>query len=408
VINLKNAKTSKGRQVFTLTVISVLAIVMCALLSSSVYAGKEIDISDSAMKKLEDKLKDLDKSDKELKAKIANAEKDIEKQMELKTLLDEQISITEQKIESTNALIIGYQNEIRAYADQIAALELNISNNYDMMLDLLCMSYMDSNYSYIEIILGAKDIKDFIMRVERVGCLLEYQNDVMENMNLEADTLTQLKAISETYKANSEKLSLELVQAEKDLVQQKKNADALITKLKGTKTTANQMLKSNADARDEFDKMIEEILEERQRQLNAKYVGGDLMWPLDAKYTRVSSGFGYRTYDNSNHLGIDIPADYGAPVYASAAGTVATATEHWSYGNYVLIDHGGGIATLYAHNSSLLVKAGDKVTQGQQIAKCGSTGQSSGNHVHYEIRVNGKVKNPLDGVTPSVIKPGAK
>ena len=165
MVNLKNAKTTKGRQVFTLTVISLLALMILAVISSSVYAGKEIDISDSAMKKLEDKLKDLDKSDKELKAKIANAEKNIEEQLELKSLLDEQISITEQRIESTNALIIGYQNEIRSYADQIAALEANIDANYEMMLDLLCMSYMDSNYSYIEIILGAKDIKDFIMRV---------------------------------------------------------------------------------------------------------------------------------------------------------------------------------------------------------------------------------------------------
>jgi len=402
--NIKNNKKFKRLTLCALTVTAAAALIL-AFPADKTVAG-EIDISDAAMKKLEDKLAALDKSDKELKAKIANAEKNIEEQLELKTLLDEQISITEQRIESTNQLIIGYQNEIRMYADQIAALEGDVEENYQMMLELLRMSYMDSNYSYLEIILGSKDIKDFITRVERVGCLLEYQSSLMDEMNLDAANLEQLKLLSESNKQKSEQLSADLVQAEKDLVNQKAAADQYIKTLKSTKSSAQNQIKSNEEAREEFNKEIEEILVERQRQQNLKYIGGEMRWPLDVEWARVSSGFGWRSYDNAKHLGIDIPAAYGSNVYAAAGGEVVTATDHWSYGNYVLIDHGGGIATLYAHNSKLLVKKGDKVTQGQVIALCGSTGQSSGNHVHFEIRVNGVVKNPLDGEDPCVIQPG--
>jgi len=387
-----------------ISVVSLLTVLLTALPGDTVCG--EIDISDAAMKKLEDKLAALAKSDKDMKAKIANAEKNIDEQLQLKTYLDEQISITEQRIQTTNELIIGYQNEARSYADQITQLEQSVYTTFNAVMDMLTISYENSNYSHLEIILGSKNLNEFFMSVERVGSLLEYQSEIMDRMNNDAATLELLRQHSEILKHQSEQLSLDLAQAEADLVDQKAAADKYIKQLNASKASASQTLKSNEEAREEFNKMIEEILEERQRQLNAKFVGGDLRWPLDADHTYVSSGFGYRTYDNSHHLGIDIPADYGSPVYASAAGTVVTATEHWSYGNYVLIDHGGGIATLYAHNSSLLVKAGDKVTYGQQIAKCGSTGQSSGNHVHYEIRVNSKVKNPLDGVDPCVTIPG--
>jgi len=385
----------------------VLSIVFIAytMLPEDTFCGK-IDISDANMKRLEDELKALDASDKALKAKISNAEKNIDEQLQLKTYLDEQISITEQRIATANELIIGYQNQARDYADQIAALENTEAATYDAVREMLVVVHENSSYSHLEIILGAKDLNEFFVSIERVGSLLEYQTEMIERMDNDAATLEILKSQTEMLGQQQVTLSAELAQAEADLVDQKAAADKYIKNLQYSKTTANQQLKSNEEARDEFNKMIEEILEERQRQLNANFVGGDLRWPLDAAYKRVSSGFGYRTYDNANHLGIDIPADYAANVYASAAGTVVTATEHWSYGNYVLIDHGGGIATLYAHNSSLSVKSGDKVTQGQVIAKCGSTGQSSGNHVHFEIRVNGKVKNPLDGEAPCVKVPG--
>ena len=135
---------------------------------------------------------------------------------------------------------------------------------------------------------------------------------------------------------------------------------------------------------------------------------GELMWAVDSKYSYISSYFEYRvnpiTGKIERHNGIDIPADYGANVYAVLAGTVIISQYHKSYGNYIVIDHGGGITTLYAHNSSLLKKAGDKVLQGEVIAKVGSTGDSTGNHSHFEYRINNSPQNPLD----YVVQPGKR
>lgn len=135
--------------------------------------------------------------------------------------------------------------------------------------------------------------------------------------------------------------------------------------------------------------------------VGGEYVGGEFLWPVDTVYAKISSLYGYRpnpfTGKQELHNGIDIPCDYGAAVYAGNSGTVIVAGYHYSYGNYVVIDHGGGISTLYAHNSKLLVNVGDVVTRGQQIAKAGSTGDSQGNHCHFSVRVDGYPTNPLSG-----------
>jgi murein DD-endopeptidase MepM/ murein hydrolase activator NlpD len=139
-----------------------------------------------------------------------------------------------------------------------------------------------------------------------------------------------------------------------------------------------------------------------QAQINAAYngsgdyvhggefTGGALSWPVSGV---VSSGYGMRW--GAMHTGVDIAAPSGTPIVAAADGTVMIASYHYSYGNYVVVDHGSGISTLYAHNTSLAVAPGQVVSRGQVIAYCGSTGDSTGPHCHFEVRVNGAHQNPM-------------
>ena len=131
---------------------------------------------------------------------------------------------------------------------------------------------------------------------------------------------------------------------------------------------------------------------------------GAFGWQLSAEYTRISYGFKAKSasYTNTDsHNGIDLPAPEGTPIYAAADGVVTVSEAHYSYGNHVVIDHGNGLTTLYAHMKSVNVTVGQKVSRGQEIGRGGSTGWSTGPHLHFEVRVNGRCVNPLKYVSTS-------
>ncbi len=135
----------------------------------------------------------------------------------------------------------------------------------------------------------------------------------------------------------------------------------------------------------------------------APVITGTYLWPTESSYKKISSYYGWRTSPITGraelHNGIDIPCAYGSAIYASDGGTVLISEYHYSYGNYIVIDHGDGISTLYAHNTKNLVRVGDTVKQGQQIAQAGSTGDSRGNHCHFCVRINGQHTDPMKYVS---------
>jgi murein DD-endopeptidase MepM/ murein hydrolase activator NlpD len=158
----------------------------------------------------------------------------------------------------------------------------------------------------------------------------------------------------------------------------------------------NASLEKELDALNaEANALTAEIL--RLQNPNVAYSGGIMQWPCPAS-TRITSKFGYRihpvTKTKKLHTGLDIGVPTGSSIVAANSGTVIKAAWNNSYGYMVMVDHGGGIVTLYAHNSRLLVSAGQKVERGQQIALSGNTGVSTGPHLHFEVRVNGEYKDP--------------
>ncbi len=375
---------------------------------TDVYA---VDTSKEAEQALEDKIDSLQSEQAELKKKLEAAKTNEAEQERQKEYLDSLVLSTQNEIDATKLLIEEYTVKIEDKSKEIEDLEKKIDEKYDIMVERLRFTYEEGNASYLEMIFEAKNFADFLMTVERVGSMLDFDRSLMQELQDSLKALEEEKYVLEETKKSQEETKTSLVNKEADLKKQIDNTLAYIEKLQSDQVALEAEYEKAKAAEDQANKDIAALLAQRAKEQAAAnknnsteyrpVFGGKFIWPVPG-YSRISSPFGPRTlwgrYDY--HLGIDIPAPSGTNIYASAAGEVLIATYHYSYGYYCLIDHGDGFATLYAHNSQLLVSAGQIVEQGQHIAEMGTTGSSSGNHLHFEVRVNGQVKDPQNYVSP--------
>lgn len=375
-------------------------------------------------KALKDTSEALDSAD----ARQADAEEKRALYLTMKALYDNTVDTYEQEL-------VVLEGQLEQLGKEMAALQLQYDESYANFLELLRMTYEEGSANYIEIILGAADISDLLSRVDRVRAMVGYNDRLMERLETEQQELDEKYKELEQKTVEQEK-AIEEVEAKKLEVEtwEKENEAALaaIEAEIETLIADSDNYGERVDVLDaEFQKMVDGLLaaenkkraeeEERARQAaiaaaerkrlqeeearrkaaeeaakNQKY-----LWPLPYSYGRnyVTSLFGtrfhpiYKKY--MTHYGIDIGAPAGTSIYAAKDGKVVTAAYHYSYGFYILLDHQDGTQTLYAHCTKLNVTAGTYVKRGQVIATVGSTGASTGAHLHLEIRVNGTQVDPL-------------
>jgi len=311
---------------------------------------------------------------------------------QIKTL-EGQMLATQAEIDKIGSDINQTQAKIDGAQADLNDLESKLNEQNDNLDARLRAMYMNGNIGAIDVLLGSNSISDFMTNLDRIQMVYESDKEVIA-------TLEEQHKIIDTQKQYLEGLQAQLV-ADKDKEAGKKetlkqNQNAIAAK-KTEVAADNALLEKYIDSMtDEANRLIAEIL---AKQSDSAYVGGDFLWPVPG-YTRVTSEFGYRIHPilkvKKLHTGIDIACPLGTKVVAANAGRVMMAGWNDSYGYVVMIDHGGGRVTLYAHNSVLLVKEGDIVARGQQISKSGSTGMSTGPHMHFEVRINGEYKNPRD------------
>lgn len=293
--------------------------------------------------------------------------------------------------------------EMLAYIEK-AERELEISNSrYEKQKELLekrliAMYEMGQN-SYLEILLNSKNITDFFSNYYLISEISKADEELLQTVDAEKKYNKALKESLETKKA--------VLTASRET--REKNAISL---------TNMSVIKNNKIAQlSEEELSLQQQIEEYQNQIteiekeirvlaianvSEKYVGGTMAWPTPG-YTRITSQFGMRTHPITGvyklHTGVDIGAPYGSNFIAANDGLVTYAGYNAAYGNMVIIDHGGGITTLYAHGSEILVNVGDMVYQGTPVLKVGSTGYSTGPHAHFEVRIGGDYVQPLDYIT---------
>lgn len=403
----------------------VLLVSAIPLSANSVYYDKADynDIKNEDLEAMREQLEEYDKMLAEIKNNLKESEKLQASAADTRKMYLEAEAIYKDQLKDLEKAKLYYDNEIERVGKEIAEIQLEYDREYATFLGILRMSYEEGTANYLEILLGAESFTDLLARIDRVNSLIRYSDNLMNTLSAQKYLLdAKYRQYVKDSEAQEEAIAaLEAKQAE--LAQWKLEnetqialIEAEIEKLTGEKgeyESLSALLDADFEAEvaaaiAEENKRREEIAiakekeEERKRQeaLAEAIRKQSYLWPLPLSFKTLSYDWGYRTisslgYNNKFHYGIDIPAYRGTDIYASKAGKVLIAKYHSSYGNYVLIDHGDGYNTLYAHASKLFVKAGEYVEQGQVIAAVGTTGTSTGNHLHFEVRINGEKVDPM-------------
>ncbi len=319
--------------------------------------------------------------------------------------INDSINATEEKISSYNAQIADQEKTISDTNKKIAETEKKLTESKKALDDRLVTIYKEGNINYLDVIFQSESVSDLLTRVEYLAYITKKDKEIVDEVSgikteLDAQKATleqQLNALN-ALKADQEDVRALLADQQtqqqstysalqKDEAALKENIAAMQAK---SDEIAAKIVSMQKDA------ITYENLKPYETDKYEVVVAGEGIWPAPDSHV-VTSSYGGRDYplDGSYdfHLGTDIAANYGTPVISFKGGTVLIADYDWSYGNYVVVDHGNGMSTLYGHMSALYVSAGDTVAAGQQLGDIGSTGSSTGPHLHFEVRINGAVVN---------------
>jgi len=334
-----------------------------------------------------------------------------------KGVLDDRIMLTGLEIDNVNSIIAYYDILIREKEYEVYLAQGREDAQLQKYRNRVRDMEENGIISYLEIIFDSTSFSDMLARIDFVSDIMRADESAYVDLITARNETEAAKENLEMAKAemDDEKAYLELKEAE--LFEQLEEAHALITKMENDIETEKQLrsmvIEEEARVQREINAKVEELRRqqeiERQRRLreqqrsssgssggmNAVTGTGELMWPVGGT---VTSGFGVRRHpvfgDMRQHNGIDIHSSHGTSVVAADGGTVITSSYNSSYGNYIVISHGNGITTLYAHLSTRSVSTGTNVSKGQLVGLVGSTGISTGPHLHFEVTVNGSRVNP--------------
>ena len=394
------------------------AMLVSVVASGIVYAGA------ASSSELKDKLSSLEDQKAEIKKELdstANKVSDVEK---TRAALKKEITLTKEEIETVKAYIERLQQQIDVKSTELESAQKALEAKEENFSQTVRTTYEQGDISYLEVLLNSSSFSDLLNRLDIVSTIMDDNKKIVaeytaakediqqkrddlqktqdeqvqyqDNLNYKAEELksseAQQKALQESLEAyqKEQKAEYERITSEMDTVsdqiaeQSRKEAAAAAAAAAAAKKKGGSSSSSSSSSAGNLS--------------SATLTSGTFTWPLPG-YTNNSSAYGWRVHPiygtRKFHKGEDIPAPTGTPIVAAASGTVTTAGWVSGYGNYTVINHGGGVMTAYGHQSAIHVSVGQRVTAGQTIGLVGSTGNSTGPHLHFEVYVNGSTQNPM-------------
>lgn len=400
------AKTQSGRRLLAL--LMALVMLVCAM---GVTLPMAVAVTREQINSLKSQAASLNTQKADLQKQLDKLADSKDAAVQQKQVLEQQINVLRDQIAVSTQAIAEYEQLIAEKEVELKEAQDKEAKYNALFLERVRSMEEDGTVSYLAVIFNAESFSDMLDQIDRVTEIMEYDDHIMDELAAARQAVADAKAQLEADKADEEAVRSELAAQQADLVAQEKQVDSLIAQIRAQSSTyasqleelqedANAIAGQISSAEAAYAAQIaeaqrQEALRRQQQQQQSSSGGstatptgtGGYIWPLSG-YSRISSPFGYRNcpfHGRELHGGCDIPAPGGTPIKAAKAGVVIISTYGASYGNYVVIAHGDGTRTMYAHQSSRAVSAGQTVSQGQTIGYVGSTGSSTGNHLHFEV-----------------------
>lgn len=398
---------------------ALICIALCAVMLLSTVSGIPLSAEGATYDELQDSLEKAKAVYNAAVAERKNAQnrlselealiKDIDNKryaLEVQyAILEEKIAYIQKEQEITDSLIAAYTERQEYYSDLIEEQQAQLDEMLELYATVLRYSYEHGDTSTFAIIFNSSDFTQFLSRLQYFDNIIEYNDTIVGSLKKIEAEMTELQGQYDSALDNLTYYTEMLSDQQSEVAETQAAMDAIAAEydllygeyLKSAEAEQDLIAEMKAD-----EEILYQSIKDIENQiLNYENNVSDFRWPLEVGvwYT-VTSYYGWRVDPLGRgykfHSGVDIAAGGGNKVLAVCDGVVTTAKYHNSYGNYVVIYHGDGVSTLYAHmqNGSLQVKVGDKVTKGQWIGRVGTTGDSTGNHLHFSVIVNGEYLNP--------------
>ena len=375
-------------------------LVCCAVL---IVSAPITSYADSTLDHLNDQYEQLENQQQAIKDKLSATKTEKEKQEAIRSSLTSQITTTQQQITLLDNKINYLQNDIAEKEQKIEELSAEVLEQQDLFMKRIRSIYKSSvGTSMLGMVFGVDSLGSYLSYGKYLSRISEHDSTLLQTL---ADNIAELRELQQQMQVEKE-----------DLADTKVTAESKKASLTSQKTEVESTLQYIKKMEQEYladQAAIQKEMQQIQADIDAIYAAAagsgsqvdysttGFIYPIKG-YTYISSYYGWRFNNTDYHTGVDFPAPANTPIRASASGTViyvrtgAGYGRNWGYGNYLIVDHGGGFSTLYAHCTSIPVSVGDTVTKGQTIAYVGTTGWSTGYHLHFEIRRNGAHTNPLN------------